>query len=219
MGGCEQMRPGADNPSKSSGHHFATDHLSLLNHLLQKPEDTRLKWADAPLWKKPYAYFLIWAVDDFESIIRVAVVKCTATVFLEKLEEYVPPRVIEPRKDFSPRDFNSSMPMGSMLCSTALRRASMILFNVEVFWFHKYLVAFGPDERREACWNVATRCSCQVDCWSKIHPSELLVLRFTVADRLGVVGISKELQTRTARTRESTPAAGTILLCQDLFMR
>ena len=80
-----------------------------------------------PSPNEPDTFLFVGAVNNFDLIICRGVVKCAGAVILKELEVCLSPWVIEEGNSFSPSDFNSSMPIGLMVCSIALRLASVML--------------------------------------------------------------------------------------------
>ena len=122
--------------SARRGASLRANDLSFPNDLLHNLNSPRLQWTHGSTPREPHAFLLCGTVNDFKSIICRGVVKCAATVLLEKLEKQRPPWVIQERKEFLSKGFQV---FDADHLDVLLDRFAPVLrdsFNVEVFWFH-----------------------------------------------------------------------------------
>ena len=103
------------------------ENSSLLDDLLQNRAFPGLQNRPPLFQEKPYADVLLGAVENLNRIISRGAIDRAGAILLQELKERLTPGMVEEREEFVPIAFNSSLPIGLMVCSIAARRASVIL--------------------------------------------------------------------------------------------
>ena len=116
---------GSPPDAKTDGRSAFLESSLLFDDLLQNREFPGLQGTYPALQGKPYANVLLGAVENLNRIIGRRAIDRAAAILLQELKERLTPGMVEEREDFLPDSLH--FVAGLMVCSTAARRASVIL--------------------------------------------------------------------------------------------